>query len=90
MNQDRETELKNQISLLKSELEKVKARNEAMVRVGLELRTVITSALGYTKLLIRRRDEKDPKLLADALDSLHGCLQQALRQVCELWSPRRP
>ncbi|HEY9731727.1 MAG TPA: hypothetical protein V6C89_07435 [Drouetiella sp.] len=90
MSSDREKELTREIRALKTEIEKLKARNEAWFRLSLELRTGLTSALAYTKLLIRRRENLDPLLLAEALDSIQNELREAVRRVCDLKTLRHP
>lgn len=90
MKTNREEELEKEIARLKTGLKIAKARGVAMIRVGLELRTRLTSALGYTKLLIRRRENIDPLLLTDALDTLHAQLKDSVKQICDLGTFNHP
>jgi hypothetical protein len=90
MSSAREQELEEEIARLKTLIEKMNTRNAAIFEAGLELRSALVSALGYTKLLIRRQKTIEPRLLGEVLDTLHSCLKDSVSQVTDVWSNSYP
>ncbi len=84
MSEDKDVRQEN--AQLKIQVKNLEGKITSMLDMSHNLRSSITSTSAYAKLLLKRTDELDPELLADALSRIENHSAESVRLVGEIQS----